>query len=202
MPAPVHRDVLDKDISTELQRDDLVACPGTSPVLAVQPSAAVDHTRTQNGNILQVLAPDQAVMPVAVAEILVAILVAPGIWFGGIVSGVPCRLCGHDYGSLTQVKCDIAFEMYGIAQVLACREVDGSASAGSRRIDRPVDRGSIERSTVARCPVFGNVVCPGRYSLCQADSQQHNSKGRGHYCRMTTASFSDHLKSPYSMESV
>src|SRR3989442_10087087 len=77
---------------------------------AAHQSTAPDTTRTENGNVLEVLAPNQTVVPVTVTEILISI---PLIWLRRIVRDAFARLCRDNRRTLIEVERDIAFQMNG-----------------------------------------------------------------------------------------
>src|SRR5439155_10512471 len=71
VPAAEDGDVLDEDVAAQLQGDRLVAVQrGGLGAAAADQALAVDLPGAFDGDVLQALAPDQAVVPVAVAEVL------------------------------------------------------------------------------------------------------------------------------------
>src|ERR1039458_2487026 len=101
-------------------------CPGAGAAAPAK-SLAMDQTRTEDGNILQVFSPKQAVMPVAVPKILVLV---PLICLGRIVSSatVRRRIGGEDRRAMFEVQGDVALEMNWKTQVRARRELHLSAT--------------------------------------------------------------------------
>ncbi len=86
MPAVENREIAQRDVAAILQADRFVA---DARVFRLGPrtpapaeSFAPDQSRSENRNIVEAFAPEQAVVKVAVPEILI---VVPGIRLGGIV---------------------------------------------------------------------------------------------------------------------
>ena len=107
---------------------------------------------------MDVLAPDEAIVPVIVTVILVG-LVGGVLWLGGIVATGGGSFerdgCGEDGRALVEVKRDEAFEMDGVAGVSAGGEVDGAAAGLFGFGDGGIDGRCVDGGAVA----FG-AVCP------------------------------------------
>ena len=104
----------------------------------------MDQAGAGDRDILDVLAPDQAVAPMAVAEILIELF---AIVFGQVVAGAGRRL---DHGALGQHDRDAAAQADRIAAIAAGGDGDGAAlRPGGGGRDGGVDRGRIERRAVA-----------------------------------------------------
>src|SRR5215472_3270394 len=99
---------------------------------------------------MQVFAPEQAVVPVIVAVIL--IIFPRGIRFRRIVT-IRCAVLGsfrrEDGGSLVDVKSNVALEMNGIAGIRSSGKVDRATASFGCGFDRFVDGGSIQCLAVA-----------------------------------------------------
>ena len=115
-----------------------------------------DAPGPQHGDIMDVLAPDQAVMPVVVAEILKVL--PRGIGFSRIVAG--CRslargVGGQDRGTVVEI------ERHGALQAKLARVGAGwdvhRTTFGACGLDRPVDRRRIYRPAVANGAEATNV---------------------------------------------
>src|SRR5207302_5888380 len=102
---------------------------------------APNHSRPEDGHIRQILAPDQAVMPVTVPEVLILI---PLVWLRRIVSNVLRRLGRDNRGALVEIKSDFALETNRNGKVIARRKVHRAPAGRSRRVDRPVDRWGVK----------------------------------------------------------
>src|SRR5439155_7267396 len=94
---------------------------------AARHAFAVDFSRPDDGDVFQVLAPDERVVPVAMAEVLV-LLFAGGVELGVVVVVAVFFAGADDGGALHQMKRDVAFEMDGDREVIAGGEEDGSAA--------------------------------------------------------------------------
>ena len=89
---------------------------------------AMDHAGAQDRHFLHILAPDQAVVPMAVAEILIE-LVDPR--FGQVVAArMAGGIGGLDHRALAQQQRHPAFEAQGEAEIAAARQQDGAAAGG------------------------------------------------------------------------
>ncbi len=138
-----------------LQRNRFVSGPRlvffveriSSPA-TIQPFAP-DSTRSRDAAIVQVLAPDQTVVPVGVTVILVRM---PGrIGLGRVIaaSGSIGRLgCRQNRRPLIQKQRDIAFQVDGIARIRSRREVNHPATCSRRRINRLIHRRRVDGSSV------------------------------------------------------
>ena len=132
-----------------LEADRLVADTGGRGVLAPAQRPAPDAPIALNGDVANPFAPDEAVVVVAVAEILVHV---PLVGLGHVEPAA--ALCGrvgrNDGRPGIQVQRDIVLEADGIAQVIAGREHDCSAARGAGRFNGLVDGWRVERFAVAR----------------------------------------------------
>src|SRR5262249_42196021 len=130
---------------------------------AANKTFAPNHSGAEDRYVHQVLSPDQAVVPVTVPEVLIFI---PFIRFGRIILDL-IRSVGRDNRcALIEIQRDIAFEMNRYRQVISCRKINGAASGGSRRLDAPVDRRSVEYFPIAnRTKRFNVKKCGVGYRL-------------------------------------
>src|SRR5262245_26194161 len=112
-------------------------------------SASPDESGPEDGDVVDVLAPDQAVVPVVMAKILKSFPRLIG--FGRIVagSGSVARGIGcQDRGALIKVERHGAGEAKRVARVGAGRDIYRTALGACRR-DGPVDRRRIYGLAVA-----------------------------------------------------
>ena len=86
------RDIAESDVAAVFQRDGFIADAGGQGEIAVATAEALapDQSLAFDGNVLQVFAPDQAVVPVAVAEVLI---VVPGVGFGRVIAAARSWEC-------------------------------------------------------------------------------------------------------------
>ena len=130
----------------------LFAWPGTRVEVlgaAAEPAAqpfAVDAAGPRDGDVLEVLAPDQAVVPVAVAEVLIRVARSR---LGGVVAASTARVGGEQHRALVEVEADVAPEADRVAGVGAAGDDDGAAAGGGGGSDRAVDRVAVDRHAVA-----------------------------------------------------
>ena len=79
---------------------------------------------------MNALAPEQAVVPVIVAVILVGLPRA--LRFCGVVASVGRALCGsgcgEDCGALIEIEAHLAFQMNRVARISSGRKVNGAAT--------------------------------------------------------------------------
>ena len=112
--------------------------PRLSPLPQMRPVA-------DDGDVFDAFAPDQAVVEMAVAEILVLV---PLVGLGQIVSAAR-RPSGGSAAMMVapgvEVQRDVALQMDGIAQIIAGREMHRPAARRRRGVDGLVDGGGVER---------------------------------------------------------
>src|SRR5579863_1422728 len=100
---------------------------------------------------MDVFAPDEAVVPVVVTEILVG-LPRP-LRFGGIVTtarqAVVRSGCGENGCALVKKERDVALEVDGITGVNACGEENRASPRAGRAFDSGIDRCSVDGSAIA-----------------------------------------------------
>ena len=120
--------------------------PGAPPCQA----AAVDPSWADDGHVLEADAPEQAVLPVAVAEVLVEVRIAR------LRQVVACaahpRFGGEQRGGAPGPRCSLTWLFSRIEWGWGCVPPQGSRRFRPRRrrgLDRGVDRGRVQRSTVA-----------------------------------------------------
>ncbi len=159
-------EVAQDHIATIPQRDHLVAAAGPAvliPFLALRlvgesveaavQAFAMNPAGTEDGHILQPNAPDEAVLPVAVAVVLVVELVAPLVRLGQVVQG-PRGIDGFDRGPRLEPQRDVAFQPDRRGEVGAGWKEHGATTGCGCRQDGPVDCVSINRPAVA-CGTLG-----------------------------------------------
>ena len=114
-------------------------------VAASHEAFAPDRSRPENGNIRQVLAPDQTVVPMAVTEILILI---PLVWLRRIVLRTIGGRRRDDRRALIEIERDVAFEMNRHRQIISSREVNRAATRRGCGVDRLIDCGRVKRLAV------------------------------------------------------
>ena len=153
VPAVQDRDVTQRDVAAVLERDRLVGDAGllgdrSRPVAFTQ-APTPDQAGTENRDVVEILAPDQAVVPVAVTEVLIGV---EGVRLGLVIAigGSGRQWVGRDQScALVQIEADVTAQMHRMGQIVAGRKMDAAAPGRRRGIDRTIDRDGIERLTVA-----------------------------------------------------
>ena len=135
--------------------------PGSAagaPAEALAPDAA----RAGDGDVLEALAPQQAVAKMAVPVILIlAPLVGLGQVVGARSAGALGRGIGRDDGGAhVEIEGHIAHQVNGIAEVAAGGEENGSAAGRGRGLDGLVDGGGVERRSASGGPESPDVEKP------------------------------------------
>ena len=148
MPALEHANVLYLHVPAVLQRDRLVGLgertlAGHAPG---QHSGAVDQTASLYRDVLEFHAPDQGVLPVAVAEILICV---PLVRLGKVIALLRGGGCGLDHGPVGQSQGDVVLEAYGIAAVDPVGKIHDSSSVGEGRVDGLVDCRGVDLDAVS-----------------------------------------------------
>ena len=184
--AVLDREVAQDHVAAVLERDRLVAdrLRGDLPAEAPGEAPAEDASRARNGDVLEVLAPDEAVVPVAVASVLVVQLVPPGIGLRAVVGG-PIR--GGDYRRPgPEVESDLAPQADGAGQVGAGCELDRSSPGRARGVNGLVDRRRVIGHAVPRRPVRSHVIAggSGRAVEGRAGKEEHRRKESAHLGRI------------------
>ena len=150
MPAMQNREIAQQHVMAILEADGLVAHARRLGALAPAQPSAPDAPVAENGNVAQSFAPDQAVVEVAVAEILVLV---PFVWLGHVepAAGSLRGSVGRNDGRpLIEVERDVALEMDGVAEVIAGGEQHRTAARRVGRFNGLVDGRRVERLAVAR----------------------------------------------------
>src|SRR6185503_3723390 len=120
-------------------------------------SLSPNPTWTKYRDVFQVLTPDQAVVPVAVAEVLILI---PLVWLGRIIFAVAItRIGGKDRRALIEIECDVAFQTNREGAIRARGKEDGAAARSRCRIDGFVDGGAVERLSIAFGAELSHLKC-------------------------------------------
>ena len=152
MPAMQDGEIAQQHVMAVLEADRLVAHARRLRALAPAQRSAPDAPVAQNGDVAKPFAPDQAVVEVAVAEILVLV---PFVRLGHVepaAGALRGRVGRNDGRPCIQVQRDVALQMDGIAQVIAGREHHRSAARRAGCFNGLVDRRRVERFAVARGP--------------------------------------------------
>ena len=149
MAAVQDGEIAQHDVAAVLEGDGLVADAGSGGVgqkcftMAAAKAFAPDQAGAEDGEVVDVFAPDQAVVPVIVAEVLVGF---PGaLRLGKVISSGGQAIVwggrGEDGGALLKKERDVALEMDRVAQVDASGEDDGSAACIGGGIDGRINSG-------------------------------------------------------------
>ena len=161
-----NREVAEDDVAAALEGDGLVADAGllgaidrvgaTSRASGPEAEAlAPDKPRPGDREVADVLAPDQRVVPMVVAVVLVS--VPGGLGLGGVVGSAHVagglagkrRLRGDDSGTLREVEVNVALETDGERDIVASGEDNCASASGRDRLDGLVDGGRVDRLAVA-----------------------------------------------------
>ena len=152
--AMEHGEVFQRDVPAILEADRFVAYTRQAAFFAGQ-SFAVDQSRTADGDVFQTDSPDQGVLPVAVPEVLVFIML---IRFRRVVSFVLSRKGGDDACALFQLEMDVTFQPDGITGIFSGRQVYGTSTFLCGSFDGTVDGGRINRLSVCFCSEISDVI--------------------------------------------
>src|SRR5262249_31599078 len=133
-----NRNIADQDIGGELETDRFGSAAIRYGVRAHK-SLAPDQAGTNDRNVNESFAPDQAVVKMAVSEILIFV---PWVRFRRIVrSVIGRRIGGNDSCSLIEIERDVAFQTDRKTQIRSGRKTDGSATGSCTLIHGLVNRG-------------------------------------------------------------
>src|SRR5438270_557412 len=105
-------------------------------------SLTPDKTRPKDRNILEAFPPDEAVVPMVVAEVLISIPCS--LWLGGVIAGAGRDTAfrhrsGKDGRALFQINCHIALKPDGITRERPGRHTDRTATGTICRLNRAID---------------------------------------------------------------
>src|ERR1035441_670345 len=138
MAAVEDGEVAEQHAAAELEGDGFVALAhrtfADTFVLLHEP-AAFDHARTGDRHIGEALAPNEAVMEISVATVLI----------GGAlerlrpVVSVQALRRAEDHRAGIQEEVEVVRQVDAAAQVGACRQINGAAAGPGTRGDCPVD---------------------------------------------------------------
>ncbi len=124
---------------------------------------APDQPGAEDGNVVNPFAPDEAVVPVVVAIVLIGL---PGlIGLGRVVAvGRPLerRARAKDRRPLVEVKRNVALQPYRVARIRARRKANRTAAGRRSRLNRPVDSRRIDSLPVAGRAIHPHVVDTAR----------------------------------------
>ena len=153
----------------------------------VEEAFAPDQAGSGDAEVVDVLAPEQGVVPVVVAVILVS--VPCGLGLGGVVdSAVIAGLFagergvgGDDCAALQQKQMNVALEMNGETEVASGGEDGDSATGRGGRFDRVIDGFGVEGLAVAGRAVFANVevACRRSRRILRGCGCERESRDRG-----------------------
>ena len=152
--AMEHGEVFQRDIPAILEADRFVAYTRQAAFFAGQ-SFAVDQSRTADGDVFQTDSPDQGVLPVAVTEVLVFIML---IGFRHVVSFVLFRKGCDDACALFQIEVDITFQPDRITGIFSGRQVYGTSAFLCGSFDGTVDGGRVNSLSVRFCSEVSDVI--------------------------------------------
>ncbi len=178
------------DVAAELQCDRLVANAGLRcvgqigvTVVAATETFAPDTTRPEDGHVVEVLAPQETIVPVIVTIVLIGL--PRTLRLGRIVAAAGCPLERHGGGqqrcTLIEVDSDIALEVNRVAGIRACGKQNRAPAGLLRRIDRALDGLCIQRLAISGRAVTANVEEGFRRSagIRRAGGRQHRNAGEG-----------------------
>ena len=147
---------------------DLLPTPGSSACRS-RPGAfaqafAPDQSRAEDGDVVQILAPDQAVVQVAVAVVLILV---PLVGLGRIVAVPAPDPATVDRrptaGAFAQVQRDIALEADRMAQVASGGKYHTASAGICCRVDGLVDGSGVERFAIAFRAEGPYIKCARRF---------------------------------------
>src|SRR5690348_443936 len=172
MSSPQDREVTQQHVAAVLQRDGFVAdarrfgSRGVVALAAAEPFAP-DEASSNDGDVVQVFAPDEAVVKMGMAEVLVTIGGRVGL--GRVVAAACSAL--HGFGgdndrSGLKVERDSAPEMNGIGKIGAGREANSAAAGDAGRLDGAVDSRRVVRLAVSGGAMLTDIK--GRGAGCAA----------------------------------
>src|ERR1035438_1161263 len=117
MAAVKNRKIAQQDILAILQADRLVAHARRLRALSAAQTLAPDAARSGDGDVRNAVAPNQAVLEMAVTEVLVHV---PLIGLGVIESAgsVSRRIGRNDRCAVVQVQRDVALQSDGIGKII------------------------------------------------------------------------------------
>jgi hypothetical protein len=128
---------------------------------------------------VQILAPDQRIMPVTVPTILICLKL---VGLGGIVSAIRAGRAGDDGAAAVEIQNDVALEVDRKAEIFPRGEMHRAAPGGGGGFDGFVDRRRIDGDAIAFSAVIANVVDRGcrRDYIEQRDVERGGDKPRRH----------------------
>jgi len=110
-----------------------------------------DATLAEDGNIVNAFAPQQTIVPMIVAVVLVGLPWA--LRFGVVVTSGGGALqvsgCSEDRGALVEIEAHLALQMNRVARVSSSRKINGAATCGRGGVNGTIDCGSIDGLAVA-----------------------------------------------------
>ena len=153
-------DVANKYVATEFEGNRLVACADASSLhiacglgVLTGETFAIDASTARDADVFEVLAPNERIMEIGVASVLVFREIERlGRVVGFAVAG------GNDGGSCIDVEIDVALHVDGTTKVVACRKENGATSIGSGFLNGGVDGRRIEVLAIAFGSEITNVV--------------------------------------------
>src|SRR6185436_1147366 len=120
---------------------------------------AVDAPRTHDADVFDSDSPDEAVLPVTVAEVLVEVVL---VWLRGVVAALAGRgIGGEQGGARAEGEDHVALQPDGEAGVGAGGEVDGTAAGGGRGVDGLVDGVGVDGGAVSAGSERADVIGGG-----------------------------------------
>ena len=178
MAAVKDRHVSDQHIFTKLKRDGLVAEAHRAVFYlraetsqAVRPGMriaahlvkysvpanqlnAADHAVAGDENVREIFAPDEAVVKITMAAVLIRIVRRPRL---GEIIGLEILRCGQDRRARVNNQMDVALEMNRAAQISSRRNQNRSAPGSGSGLNGPVDGGAVKMLPVAARAEAANV---------------------------------------------
>src|ERR1039458_2167068 len=154
--AVLESDSLVADSSLFSPEDRVVAAGLFPPAMAE--AFSPDKSWSEYPEVVDVLAPDKAIVPVIVAVVLIC--VPRGLGLGCVVgpAHITCglvgewRVGGKNRRTLLQEKRHKAFQADREARIDSGRKDDHSAPSGGGSFNRSVDGRRVDRLAIPRCP--------------------------------------------------
>jgi len=145
MPAMQHGEVLNIYVDTFLEGDGLVAHPDDAAFLAGK-TVAIDGAVTVNADVFQANTPDQAVLEVAVSEVLETGEVTG---LRRVIALITLGLGGFEHGAVGQLQVDVVFQTNRVTGIGAGGKVDTTATSLCCRFNGTIDGRRVNGLAVA-----------------------------------------------------
>src|SRR2546421_8134344 len=105
---------------------------------------------------MNVLSPDQAVVPMSVSKVLVFV---PRIWLGSVILAVAIfRIGGNQGRTLVKIERDVTFQAYRVALIRTRGEKNGSTALRRSGVDSAIYGIGIDSLAVTLGAICADVV--------------------------------------------